>query len=73
MALHNEDLRVKRAAELLELKQEMEKDLQRRRDQVAEEKRKDGELTELGLARDRAELERMKSFEEQARLMMLTI
>ena len=69
MAIENENTRVKRAAELLELKQEMEKDLQRRRDQTAEEKRRDREQVELGSARDAAELERIKAYEEQARLL----
>ena len=67
LAEESESTRVKRARELVALKDEMEASLARKKEAVADEKRRDAEMVRLGEAKNQEELQRIRDIEQQAR------
>ena len=64
----SESTRIRRATELLQLRDEMEASLARKTELEREERERDRERMRLGVARDEEELQRMQQIEQQARL-----
>ncbi|XP_063725886.1 gamma-tubulin complex component 6-like isoform X2 [Symsagittifera roscoffensis] len=63
----SESTRIRRATELLQLRDEMEASLARKTELEREERERDRERMRLGVARDEEELQRMQQIEQQAR------